>query len=392
VTRPLVIAIFELRRYLADRGELAFGIALPIALFALMYGTFSGGTSFNGTAYIIDNDGGPVTAEIFERLRDIEGLKVEVIDEREAGEKLERSAILTAVVFPAGFSEAVSDGEVGEKTRVLTRQRGEGGDAGQIATAIVRAVTGQVASEFAARSAVGDALAGDGIAPERIDETVARLLAESRERPAVSVASGTVGGGDNDFVNRLMPGILVMFLTFAVTLGSQSVVEDRRLGTLERLITTRLTLGQLFIGKFMAGLFRAMFQTLVLMSLGFAVLQVAGASQYFQVVVFCLLIAGAVSAIGLAIGALATSREQAIWAGVVITMFMTIFGGTFFSTSGAMDVVSRFTLNRYAIDALDAIISGGESLYDQGLEAAVMIGVAVVALAVARRGFRVSAQ
>ena len=118
----------------------------------------------------------------------------------------------------------------------------------------------------------------------------------------------------------------------------------------------------------------------------------AGASEYFQVVVFCLLIAGAVSAIGLAIGALATNRDQAIWAGVVITMFMTVFGGTFFTTSGAMDVVSRFTLNRYAIDALDAIISGGESLIDQGLEAAVMVGVAVVALAIARWGFRVSAQ
>jgi ABC-2 type transport system permease protein len=401
VTRPLLIAVFELRRYLADRGELAFGILLPIALFALMYGTFSGGTSFNGTAYVVDNDGGPVTAEILERLGDIDGLKVEVLAEREATAKLDRAAILMAVVFPAGFSEAVSARvtsdagdapDAGDIGTVLTRQRGQGGDAGQIATGIVRAVSVQVASEFAARSAVGDALAGDGIAPGRIDETVARLLAESRENPAVGVASRTVGDGerDSDFVNRLMPGILVMFLTFAVTLGSQSIVQDRRLGTLERLTTTRLTLGQLFIGKFLSGLFRAMFQTLVLMSLGFTVLQVAGASEYFQVVVFCLLIAGAVSAIGLAIGALATSRDQAIWAGVVITMFMTIFGGTFFATSGTMDVVSRLTLNRYAIDALDAMISGGESLLDQGVEAAVMIGIAAVALAIARWGFRAS--
>jgi ABC-2 type transport system permease protein len=196
------------------------------------------------------------------------------------------------------------------------------------------------------------------------------------------------GDGDDDFVDRLMPGILVMFLTFAVTLGSQSMVEDRRLGTLERLMTTRLTLGQMFVGKFLAGLFRAMFQALVLLSLGFAALQVAGAFQYFQVMAFCLLIAGAVAAIGLAIGALATSRDQAVWAGVVITMFMTVFGGTFFPVDGALDVLSRFTLNRYAIDALDSIISGGESLLDQGLEAAVMAGVALVALAVARWGFR----
>ena len=43
-----------------------------------------------------------------------------------------------------------------------------------------------------------------------------------------------------------------------------------------------------------------------------------------------------------------------------------------------------------AIDALDAMISGGESLLDQGVEAAVMIGIAAVTLAIARWGFRAS--
>ena len=389
MTRPLAIAVFELRRYLADRGELAFGIALPIALFALMYGTFSGEPSFNGTAHIVDLDGGAVTGEILGQLEAIDGLTVKLLDNDDATAKLDRSAILTAVVFPAGFSDAVT---AGEAATVVTRQRGNGGDSGQIAASIVRGVTDWVASEAAARAAIGEALDGN-VEQGRIDATLAGLLAASRERPPVTVTSETIGGdGDDDFVDRLMPGILVMFLTFAVTLGSQSMVEDRRLGTLERLLTTRLTLGQMFIGKFLAGVFRAMFQALVLLSLGFAALQVAGASEYFQVIVFCLLIAGAVAAIGLAIGSLATSRDQAVWAGVVITMFMTVFGGTFFPMDGALDVLSRFTLNRYAIDALDSIISGGESLSSQWLEAAVMVGVALVALAVARWGFRATSR
>jgi len=389
VTRPLSIAIFELRRYLADRGELAFGIALPIALFALMYGTFSGEPTFNGTTHIVDLDGGAVTGEILQRLDAIDGLTVELLSDDDATAKLDRSAILTAVVFPAGFSEAVV---AGEPAKVVTRQRGNGGNAGQIAVSIVRGVTDAVASEAAARVAVAGALDG-AVAQGRIDATLAGLLSASQERPLVTVTSRQLGGdGGDDFVDRLMPGILVMFLTFAVTLGSQSMVEDRRLGTLERLLTTRLTLGQMFIGKFLAGLFRAMFQALVLLSLGFAALQVAGASEYFQVIAYCLLIAGAVAAIGLAIGSLATSRDQAVWAGVVITMFMTVFGGTFFPVDGALDVLSRFTLNRYAIDALDSIISGGESLPSQWLEATVMVGVALVALAIARWGFRATSR
>ena len=389
MTRPLFVGLLELRRYLADRAELAFGIALPIALFALMYMTFSGGNSFNGTVHIVDSDGGAVTSEILSQLRTVDGLSVEVLDEDDAVARLKRSAVLSVVVFPAGFSEAVA---AGDRPAVTVRRRGNGGQEGQIATSIVRTVTQQTVSELAARSAVRAAFSDQAIPEAKVDEAFGGVLAESRARPAVTVRSRAVGGSE-EFVDRLLPGILVMFLMFAVTLGSQTIVEDRRIGTLERLATTRLTLGQLFAGKFIAGLLRATVQTLVLLSLGFAVLQVAGPGQYFQVLVFCLLVSAAVSAIGLAIGALATNRDQAIWASVVVTMFMTVFGGTFFPTSGgALDVLSRITLNRYAIDAIDGMISGGESLGNQGLEAAVVAGATIVALAIARWGFRASAR
>ena len=38
--RPLHIALLELKRYLGTPGELAFSLALPVVLFALMYGAF----------------------------------------------------------------------------------------------------------------------------------------------------------------------------------------------------------------------------------------------------------------------------------------------------------------------------------------------------------------
>ena len=354
-----------------------------------MYMTFSGGNSFNGTVHVVDSDGGLVTAEILSQLRTVDGLSVEVLDEDDAVAKLKRSAVLSVVVFPAGFSEEVA---AGDRPAVTVRRRGNGGQQGQIATSIVRTVTQQTVSELAARSAVRAVFSDRAISEARVDEAFSGVLAESRAQPAVTVRSRAVGGSE-EFVDRLLPGILVMFLMFAVTLGSQTIVEDRRIGTLERLATTRLTLGQLFAGKFIAGLLRATVQTLVLLSLGFAVLQVAGPGQYFQVLVFCLLVSAAVSAIGLAIGALATNRDQAIWASVVVTMFMTVFGGTFFPTSGgALDILSRITLNRYAIDAIDGMISGGESLGNQGLEAAVVAGATIVALAIARWGFRASAR
>lgn len=88
--RPLAIAWIELKRFAADRGALAFGIALPIALFALMYGAFGQGVSFSATAHMVDLDGGPVAAELIERLSDVEGLAVETLTEAEADEALDR--------------------------------------------------------------------------------------------------------------------------------------------------------------------------------------------------------------------------------------------------------------------------------------------------------------
>ena len=101
--------------------------------------------------------------------------------------------------------------------------------------------------------------------------------------------------------------------------------------------------------------------------------------------------AAAVSGIGLTIAALARTRDQAVWAAVVFTMSMTIFGGTFFDVGeGALATISQFTITGYAVGAMTAILSSGETIADQGGALAVMGGVAVVSLIAARLLFRVS--
>ena len=191
-------------------------------------------------------------------------------------------------------------------------------------------------------------------------------------------------------MNRVLPGILVMILMLAVTLSAQTLVEERRSGTLERLLTTQLTSNQLFLGKFLAGIARAMFQAIVLLGLAFIVLRPGGLDAFLLTLAISFLLAAAVSAIGLVISALARTRDQASWAAVSVTMFMTVFGGTFFDLvpGSALEMLSRFTLNRYAIDAIGGVVDGAETLIAQGTELAVMGGVMVGGLLVARLLFR----
>ncbi len=384
--RPFVIAWIELKRFGADRGALAFGIALPIALFALMYGVFGGGASFSATANMVDLDGGPVAAELIDRISAVDGLTVEMLTEAEADKALDRSHILTAVFIPTGFSERL---EAGEPASVLFKRRGSGGETGQIVSQIVQGVTQDIAAEFEIRELVRSQLDGRGVPEAQIAATVGALMEQANAAPAIAVESRAVGE-EEDALDRLIPGVLTMFLLFAATISAASIIVERKAGTLERLLTTRLSVNQLFVGKFLASVGRAMVQVLILLSLAFAILRVADAAAFAQVVVFSLLIAAAVSSLGLVVAGMARTEEQATWGAVFLTMTMTVFGGTFISVgeTGVLAFLSKLTLNKYAIDAIHDILTGSGGLAEQGPEAAILGGIAVIGFVVARVAFR----
>jgi ABC-2 type transport system permease protein len=378
--RPLLIASIELKRYFSDKAEMAFSIALPIVMFALMYGAFGGEPSVSITAHVVNLDDGPVSGELLQRLEAVEGVTVELHDSAEADSALDRSAILTAFVIPAGFSSDLRDGN---PARITMKRRGHGGDEGQIAAAILSGVAQDIAGGLAVRSMALSVL-GDSSDARRVDEAVSSMDGEPavvvRERAGEESADPTVG---------IVAGVLTMFMMFAVSLNAQSLVVERTNGTLERLMTSRLSVNQLFAGKFLASSLRGAVQAFVLLLLGFAVMRIAGPGELVQALAYAVLFGAAVSAIGLVIAGLARTRDQAIWSAVFFTMLMTTFSGTFVPfESGPMEVISRFTLNRHAFEALRDILAGSGGLAEQGLGLAILGAVVVLGLGAARAVFR----
>ena len=394
MTRPLHIALLELKLFLNNRAELAFSIALPVLLFALMYGALSNDSEVFTPASVVDLDGGAHARELVRRLDSLAAVEVEERTEADADAALDRSAILFAVVIPDGFSEAL---EGGETAPLVFRQRGNGGDTGQIVAAIVRGIARDMATDARVRVQTQRALADSGVSPERIEAEVRTQLRAMRRSPPVGVQVRRPGQKPDDesedsLFSRLLPGLIVMFVMFSVTLAAQAMVEDRRTGTLERLMTTRLGVNQLFAGKLLSGVMRAMFQTVVMLSLAFVVFRPGGALAFVELLAFALLAAAAFTGVSLVIGAVARTRNQAAWAAVFFTLLMVVFSGTFFEIveGSLMHSISRATINAYAIDAMQNIIGPGEHLGQQWLEMAVMAGVAVVGLTIARLLFRIT--
>ena len=367
---------------------MAFSIALPIVLFALMYGAFGGEESFHATANVVDLDGGAHARDLVGRLDALDEITVRERTLEDADAALDRSAILMAVVIPADFSATL---DAGGTASLVFKQRGHGGQTGQIVANMVQAVSQEMGAGIQARRIVSAALDGAEVTPDQIDSAIDGVFARSLASPPVSVESRQLDGEQSNILDRMLPGMVVMFLMFAVTLGAQTLVEERRIGTLERLMTTRLGVNQLFAGKFISGMLRAVVQAVILLSLAFVILRVGDVIDFVELLLLSGFVAAAVSAVGLVIGALARTRDQANWAAVVFTMFMTVFGGTFFDvTEGPLSLLSKFTINGHAIDAMASVLSAGESLGEQSLGMAVMAGVTIVGLIIARALFKVT--
>ena len=388
MNRALIVALREVRTYLQDKGDLAFSLLLPIVIFALMYGAFSGESLFHGTAHVVNEDeGGTYSTILLEQLAELESLDVELISSAEADTKLDDSDLLMVLYIPQGFSDKLTSGE---SAQLVFKQRGNGGQEGQIVASLVRGVAEEINQEFQVYHQVGNNLAGTNIPQEQIEITVQKFLDLEREHPIVEVSEETVGAS-TDPVKQFLPGIITMFVLFAITLTARAIVEERKKGTLERLLTTRLSVGQLFMGKFLASISRGFVQTLILLVLAYIVFQFFTPLSFVEALVIALIFAAAASALGLVIASIARTEDQATWIAVFFTMATVMLGGTFFEIAegSPLYAISKVSINTYANDAFNTIIAQEGSLADVGPELGVLAGVIVAGLVLSRFLFRV---
>jgi ABC-2 type transport system permease protein len=384
--RALLITLNEVRLYLQDKSDLAFSLLLPIVTFALIYGAFGGQTLFKATASVVNEDNGIYSTQLIEQLDKVNGINIELLTLDQAKAKLDSSDLLLVLDIPAGFSETLA---AGGKAQLIFLQRGNGGMGGQILASIIRGITEEMNKAFQVNSQVKSNLQGTGITEDRIDVTVTQLLEEERQKPTVGVTEEVVGGSA-DVVNQYLPGIVTMYVLFALILGTQVIVEERRKGTLERLLTTRLSVGELFFGKYMAAIARGFVQTLILFALSYAVFQMFTPFSFLASLFIVLVFTAAASALGLIIASIARTAEGANWIGVVFTMFMVMLGGTFFQVDKGtiLYTLGRASINTYANEALKKVIAEGGSLGDTVIPLAVFVGVAVVGLIISRLLFK----
>ena len=374
--KSLLIVFRELKAFVSDRADLVFSVALPVLLMLLMIAVFGNGDDFHPTAHLVDEDG----KQYAERLTDELKQKVTTVKltRSEALDRLDRAQIYQAVIIPSGFTENIQEGK---DAQLVVKTRGAGGLEGQAVRSILRSLMAKMQTERAVRAEIlqfADRMGFSSDSPQ-VSRYAEGFSMRIIERPSVGVGEVLVGEVHPSVV-YILPGILTMFLLFTVTLNAQSLVRERKRGTLSRLIISGAGQFEIFVGRFFSQVLRGLLQVLVLFAVAEAFYSIFTVRSFLQSLLLTAVFLFSVSGFGLIIGSVFASRDSATWAAVFFTMAMSITGGAFYDTQavgGAVAAISRFSLNHYANQGLEAILTGG-SLVEIFPELAVLLSIFVL--------------
>ncbi len=165
------------------------------------------------------------------------------------------------------------------------------------------------------------------------------------------MASSTRRGS---MVSFYAAGIGVMFLLFSCVAGAGGALLDEvEAGTLERLLSTRLTMSTLLMGKWLFLALLGALQLLVMFVWGWLVFDLPLFSHMTGFAVMTAVTASAAAALGLVLATLARSRAQLSGFSTILILTMSALGGSMFPRFLMSETMQKFglvTFNAWALD------------------------------------------
>jgi ABC-2 type transport system permease protein len=212
---------------------------------------------------------------------------------------------------------------------------------------------------------------------------------------AVVKVSYLYGGPGYTLLDYLAPVLIAVFAFFFIfLLSTVSFLRERTSGTLERLLASPLTRGELVLGYLGGFALFALLQALVILAFTVFVLKVQYRGNLATIfVVEAVLVVGAVS-LGLAISALARNELQAVQFVPLVLLPQVFLSGLLVPTDQLSDVLRAIATVlplTYANEALRSVMVKGYAITDPlivrdiGILAAFAFVMAIAAVASIRR-------
>jgi ABC-2 type transport system permease protein len=363
----LDIALKDLRQRVRDRSALLIAIVAPFAL-AVLFSVMLGGVDqgFDADWGVVDLDGGEVALALIDGpLAAMDEAEVVTItsysDAEAAREAVDAGEIQTAIIIPEGFSESASSG-AGPTIEIVANP--DATISTQVARSVLKGFTGRV---DAVGLAVATALLEAGELP---DEAVTAALAEQAQAMPDPIAMVDAATADRNAPTSTYyaAAMAILFVFLGAQFGVVSLLTEKRMGTLARIVASPLRPFTVVIGKSIVSMVLAVVSMTVII-VGTKLM--LGAEWGDPVAVAALVFAAALAATGVALAAVgfAKTEDQASTLVAIVTITLAVLGGSFFPVAqgpGLLSTLSLFTPHAWFLDGVEDISTGGDIVSSAG--------------------------
>ncbi len=180
----------------------------------------------------------------------------------------------------------------------------------------------------------------------------------------------------------------VMFLLFTASCAAGSLLEEVENGTLDRVLSSRVSMTSMLAGKLAYSVLLAFSQLLLMFLWAWAVFKLDFPSHIPGFVVMGLSTACAVGAFGLLLASICRTRAQLGPLSTLLILIMSSIGGSMFPRFLMPEVMQKaglLTINAWAIDGFTKVFWRDEPLSHLWPQVSVLLAVAIVFFMIARK-------
>lgn len=195
--------------------------------------------------------------------------------------------------------------------------------------------------------------------------------------------AGAVEPRNFDVMAYMAPGMALLFLMFTATYGGRTFLAERRQHTLQRLLTTPTTVGQVFGGKMLGTFLTGALQLGILIGASSVLFNLKW-GDFGGVVALIVCSSFAATGWGLLITAFARTPGQVASIGSALMLAFGILGGSFINLEMLppfVQIFSRITPNAWGLDGFTILALGG-TLADLGHVLTGLLGMGAALFAV----------
>jgi ABC-2 type transport system permease protein len=182
------------------------------------------------------------------------------------------------------------------------------------------------------------------------------------------------------------PGMMIQFAIAGLLTAATVLVNERKTRCMQRLLTTSVSRPQILLGHYLAIFTITFGQLMILVAFAQIFLKVEYMRQPLATLIMVITTALFVAGLGLLIGALAKTDEQAIIFALIPMFVFAGLGGAWVPlevTGKTFQVIGHFTPVAWAMDGFKNIAARGLGLESIWLPAVALVGYAVLFIGLA---------